>query len=820
MAAISTYTSIAFASASSFLDLNKGELRNARIQNLGSAPGTPVEGQIYYDTVTHTLQVNNNAAFFTILDGGAVAQSKTGQLTLTGGLVVNTIGITGNKEINLTGTAASSVAGTMSATGHIAVGQTGGAVSTKYAGGTAGSAPASGTWAVGDWVVATNGNVFVCTSAGTPGTWVQVGSYLLGTNNTWTGTNAFNAAVTGSGTVTMTNTIQGTQFTATGQTGAATSTKYAGGNASGAPGSGTYATGDWTVTTGGDIYVCSSGGTPGTWVRVGSYLLGTNNTWTGTQAWNGNMTGSGSLTLTNTIQGTILIPSGNTGATAASRYTGATASGAPASGTYAVGDFIISQGGDVWVCTTLGTPGTWTRVGSYLLAATNTWSSATNTFTNAVVLNGAVTGSGTLNLTGVGAGSVGGTFTGTVLIASGITGAVAASRYVGATSGAAPATGTFVTGDFAIGQTGSVFICSAGGSPGTWVTLASAGTIYNQSIKANGGGAITQRSTMNFISGTYTAATAVDNASQSDVKFDVVPGNITPNLLGAATADWSINTHKITNLVDPTNPQDAATKNYVDLARQGLQYKDAVACASTAILPNTPTYANGTAGVGATLTAGSNVAFPATFDGVATTATGIRILIKDQAAGLQNGIYTLTTVGSGATPWVLTRATDFDSTTQTPPDVVYGAVVFVESGTVNGGDLYTMNQSAAITMGTTAITWTQIAGASATTAGGGLTATGNVFAVGAGTGITVNADDVAINTSLVARWKQFNGPAGAGTSWAITHSLGNRDVNVNVYDATTYASVMCDIVRTDANTVTLNFDASVGINALRASIVG
>ena len=44
--------------------------------------------------------------------------------------------------------------------------------------------------------------------------------------------------------------------------------------------------------------------------------------------------------------------------------------------------------------------------------------------------------------------------------------------------------------------------------------------------------------------------------------------------------------------------------------------------------------------------------------------------------------------------------------------------------------------------------------------------------------------------------------------------------NVNVYDATTYASVMCDIVRTDANTVTLNFDASVGINALRASIVG
>jgi hypothetical protein len=56
-------------------------------------------------------------------------------------------------------------------------------------------------------------------------------------------------------------------------------------------------------------------------------------------------------------------PSGLTGATAASRYVGATASGAPASGTFALGDFVIDQSGKVWICTTAGTPGTWTQVG-------------------------------------------------------------------------------------------------------------------------------------------------------------------------------------------------------------------------------------------------------------------------------------------------------------------------------------------------------------------------------------------------------------------------------------------------------------------------
>jgi len=85
-----------------------------------------------------------------------------------------------------------------------------------------------------------------------------------------------------------------------------------------------------------------------------------------------NSTGTGSAANTPTWKAilaadlasvTEFAPAGLTGATSASRYVGATTSGAPGSGTFAVGDFVIDQTGKVWVCTTAGTPGTWTQVG-------------------------------------------------------------------------------------------------------------------------------------------------------------------------------------------------------------------------------------------------------------------------------------------------------------------------------------------------------------------------------------------------------------------------------------------------------------------------
>lgn len=686
------------------LDLNQNELQNARIQNLAAAPGSPVSGQIYYDTAIGSLQLRNASGFFGVLDGGAVAQSKTGALTLTGGLAVNTVGITGNKEINLTGTGANSVGGNFTGVILIASGNTGATSASRYAGATATVAPASGTYAVGDFVIAQNGNIFICTGAGTPGTWTQVGSYLLGANNTWTGTNTFNNTVNGSGAITTTSTHQGTQFTATGQTGAATSTKYAGGLASStAPASGTYATGDWVVAATGDVFVCSAGGTPGTWVRVGSYLL----------------------------------------------------------------------------------------------AATNTWSGTSNTFSTSTVFNAAMTGSGTINLTGTGAGSVGGTFTATALVPSGLTGAVAATRFVGGTASVAPTTGTFVTGDFVITQSGAIYICTTGGTPGTWSAVSGGGG-YNL-VKANGTG-ITVRTTLNFISGTYTTATAVDNASQSDIKFEVVPGNITPNLLGLASADWSNNSKRITNLLDPASAQDAATKNYVDLAVQGLDWKASVRVVATTNGTLASAYAN-----------------TSVVDGV-TLATNDRILLAGQTTASENGIYIVNAAGAP------TRATDADAN----GEISRGTVVPIEQGTANANTFYYCTATGATPWvpGTSTSTWSYMFTVTATQAGAGLTASANVLAVGqnANNTIVVNADDITVNRtgtsgSHVAVIFTTATHASA-TSVAITHNLGNQWVVAQVFDVASSTQVECDVVLTSSTVTTFNFATAPGANSLRFIIWG
>ena len=108
------------------------------------------------------------------------------------------------------------------------------------------------------------------------------------------------------------------------------------------------------------------------------------------------------------------------------------------------------------------------------------------------------------------------------------------------------------------------------------------------------------------------------------------------------------------------------------------------------------TYFNGTAGSGATLTnAGTNIAF--SLDGVSLSLND-RVLIKDQTDATQNGIYTLTTVGDGSTPWRLTRAVDYDI----PPLIVNGSVVFVVEW-VDNANTYWNQTSNVIAVGTTPI---------------------------------------------------------------------------------------------------------------------
>src|SRR4026208_1205215 len=114
---------------------------------------------------------------------------------------------------------------------------------------------------------------------------------------------------------------------------------------------------------------------------------------------------------------------------------------------------------------------------------------------------------------------------------------------------------------------------------------------------------------------------------------------------------------------DPTVGLQAATKQYVDAVAEGLTIHAACRVATTGAL--TVTYSNGIAGVGATLTnAGAMAAL--SIDGV-SLSVGNRVLVKNQASTFQNGIYTVTTVGSGAVNWVMTRATDYDQPSEIDP---------------------------------------------------------------------------------------------------------------------------------------------------------
>lgn len=217
---------------------------------------------------------------------------------------------------------------------------------------------------------------------------------------------------------------------------------------------------------------------------------------------------------------------------------------------------------------------------------------------------------------------------------------------------------------------------------------------------------------------TGNSGTLITSAGGVPSISSTLPSAVQTNItkLGTQSQTLDMGTHIISGVTDPSSAQDAATKNYVDAAVAGLTPQDSVNYASTTAL--TVTYANGASGVGATLTnAGAQAAF--SLDGGSPTA-GMRVLIKDQASTLQNGVYTVTDVGSGATNWILTRAVDFD----TPTEINNSGIVPVTSGTANIATGW-LETATITTIGTDPIVFIQF----------GQTA-GTVPVSGGGTGVT------------------------------------------------------------------------------------
>lgn len=259
----------------------------------------------------------------------------------------------------------------------------------------------------------------------------------------------------------------------------------------------------------------------------------------------------------------------------------------------------------------------------------------------------------------------------------------------------------------------STIQCSISGNAGTATTLQTSRTIElttdaTGSASFNGSANATIAVTLansGVSAGTYTKitvdakgrATVGETASLSD--------------LSAATGNISLGANKITNLADPTAAQDAATKAYVDGVAQGLDIKASCVAATTANITLSGTQ---------------------TVDGIALIA-GDRILVKDQTASAENGIYV---VAAGA--WA--RSSDADTW-----DELVSAFTFLEQGTSLADTSWVCTINAGGTLGTTAVTWTQFGAASAYTAGTGLTLDGNQFSI-TNTAVTANSYGASTKT--------------------------------------------------------------------------
>lgn len=205
----------------------------------------------------------------------------------------------------------------------------------------------------------------------------------------------------------------------------------------------------------------------------------------------------------------------------------------------------------------------------------------------------------------------------------------------------------------------------------------------------------------------------------------------------------SITGGAVTGMPSPVVASDVAIKSYVDATSSGLNILAPSTLASAAVLPNTPTYSNGTLGVGATLTSATNTTL--TVDSTAAPLNTV-VLVKNQASSFQNGVYTVTTAGSGAAQWVLTRATYFDQAAE----MRAGSYTFVNGGVTNLNAAYTL-QTAVTTVGTDPLNFVQFSAASTGTvtsatiaAGTGISVTGTCTITASGTCTVANTGATSI----------------------------------------------------------------------------
>ena len=283
------------------------------------------------------------------------------------------------------------------------------------------------------------------------------------------------------------------------------------------------------------------------------------------------------------------------------------------------------------------------------------------------------------------------------------------------TNSAVTINGTSVSlgGSITVTATSTAALTIGTGLSGTSYNGSTAVTIAIDNTVATLTGA--QTLTNKTISGGNNTLTNIANASLTNSSVTV--GTTAISLGASSLTLGGLTSVAVTQ--DPTTALQLATKQYVDAVAEGLHVHAACAAATTGTLASitggTVTYNNGTAGVGATLTL--SVALTV-LDGY-TLLNGDRVLVKNEAAQANNGIYTWATGGT-----VLTRATDFD----TAAEMASGDFTFVTNGTLYGSTGWVQTDPVTV-VGTSPVTWIQFSGSGAYTAGTGLTLTGTQFSI-------------------------------------------------------------------------------------------
>jgi hypothetical protein len=292
-------------------------------------------------------------------------------------------------------------------------------------------------------------------------------------------------------------------------------------------------------------------------------------------------------------------------------------------------------------------------------------------------------------------------------------------------------------------------------------------------------------------------------STQNANNVAVTGGAINGTTIGASTAAagtfTSVTTTSGTISTAPVNATDIVNKTYVDaLIASGIHFHQPVRVESPINL--NATYNNGTAGVGATLTnAGTQAAL--VIDGI-TMVVADRVLIYEQTNETQNGIYVVTSVGSGVSNWVLTRASDADTyVINSAAGLSEGSTVFVQEGTTGAGETYTCNTSGVIVFGTTNITFAQISSAQIYSAGTGLTLAGTQFSI-TNSGVTAASYGTASSTPTLAINAQGQVTSASNTAIAI-------NANQITSGAVTNAQLQNSAVTVNGSAISLGGSATI-----------